>query len=121
MLSSLLHITINGPQQKSEDASNLLAEATAVWRKTHIRNLPQLPRNTLPKVGGSDHSQPIILPTTESGVQTDPQAQVIAVDEDMEHQIVNEDCDAAQFLTDFFDENDSGLDSGLELEYDSDF
>jgi hypothetical protein len=71
MLSSLLHITLNGPSQKSDECHSLLMEATQIWRKTHIRNLP--PLKTMPPVGGSDHTQSLhhVTPvlTVDCGVQ----------------------------------------------------
>lgn len=54
MLSSLLHISLNGPPSQSTDCKSMLTEATQIWRKTHIRNLPPLKK--LPKLSGCDHA-----------------------------------------------------------------
>lgn len=52
MLSTCLHVSINGPEPKSKECQVILAEAAQVWRNTHKRNLPPL---NLPRIGGSEH------------------------------------------------------------------
>ena len=45
MMVSLFHISLNGPNQDTEECKEMLVEATEVWRKAHFRNLPSLRRN----------------------------------------------------------------------------
>ena len=73
MLSSLLHITLNGPSHRSEECKTMLTEATKVWRKTHFRNLPSVRK--LPMVGGSDHEASLYHPAAkvDIGVQVELQ------------------------------------------------
>ncbi|KAL9977173.1 hypothetical protein ACROYT_G014551 [Oculina patagonica] len=52
MLSRCLHVSINGPEPKSNECQVILAEAAQVWRNTHKRNLPP---PSLPKIGGRMH------------------------------------------------------------------
>lgn len=67
MLSTLLHITINGPEIRSSECHEMLNEATKMWRESHTRNLEFLKH--LPRVGGQDYAQfnPNILVST--GIQ----------------------------------------------------
>ena len=37
---STCHVSINGPEPKSEECQSVPAEAAHVWRNTHKRNLP---------------------------------------------------------------------------------
>ena len=60
VLSSMLHISLNGPLFHSQECKDLVAEATKVWRKTHSRNLPST--RMLPRVGGSDHMDSLYHP-----------------------------------------------------------
>lgn len=39
-LSSLIHITLNGPPGRSAECQEILKDATKQWRKTHVKNLP---------------------------------------------------------------------------------
>ena len=68
MLSTCLHVSINGPEPKSEECQLVLAEAAQVWRNTHKRNLPPL---SLPRIGGSKHEDIRITETATVAIQTE--------------------------------------------------
>ena len=68
MLSTCLHVSINGPVPKSEECQLLLAEEAQVWRNTHKRNLPPL---SLPRIGGSKHEDIKITETATVAIQTE--------------------------------------------------
>lgn len=53
MMASILHISLNGPSNQSEECNVMLTEATKVWSKAHLRNLPLLKK--LPSIGRTDH------------------------------------------------------------------
>lgn len=52
VLSSLMHISCNGPKMGTENTKMILLEAAREWRATHVKNLPPI---KLPKVGGAGH------------------------------------------------------------------
>lgn len=66
MLSTLLHISINGPGRTPE-CQEMLNEATKLWRQKHSRNLPSL--KTLPRVGGKDYAEVNMPPLISTGTQ----------------------------------------------------
>lgn len=66
MMASLHHISLNGPNHDTEECSEMLREATKIWRKTHFRNLPSLKK--LPMVGGSDHEGSLHHPATKTDI-----------------------------------------------------
>lgn len=68
MLSTCLHVSINGPEPKSEECQVILAEAAQVWRNTHKRNLPPL---NLPRIGGSKHGDARITELATVATQTE--------------------------------------------------
>lgn len=51
MLSTYLHVSINGPEPKSKECQVILAEAAQVWRNDHKRSLYPL---NLPTIGGGE-------------------------------------------------------------------
>ena len=68
MLSTCLHVSINGPEPKSEECQAILAEAAQVWRNTDKRNIPPL---NLPRIGGSKHEDVRITETATVAIQTE--------------------------------------------------
>ena len=68
MLSTFLHVSINGPEPKSEECQVILAEAAQVWRNTHKRNLPPL---SLPRIGVSKQEDVRITETATVAIQTE--------------------------------------------------
>lgn len=68
MLSTCLHVSITGPEPKSEECQVILAEAAQVWRNTHKRNLPPL---SLPRIGGSEHRDVRITESPTVAIQTE--------------------------------------------------
>lgn len=83
MLSTLLHISINGPGRRSPECQEMLNEATKLWRQKHTRNLPSL--KTLPRVGGKDYAE-VNMPTL---ISTGTQVNLIEEKEDEEEGLMD--------------------------------
>jgi len=140
MMASLLYISLNGPNHNTEECTEMVTEATKVWRTMHFRNLPLLKK--LPMVGGSDHEGSLHhpAPKTDIGIQVefpdDLQASRTEAQEDGEvsveteldaqvqvvAQAVASNADLCHDALDAMDmgEVESGVDSDFEFDMDDD-
>lgn len=70
-----MQVSLNGPPQQTQECSDLMTKAAKVWRRKHVRNLPPLTNKTLPKVGGSEHTDSLVCTRTvmiDCGIQAEP-------------------------------------------------
>lgn len=81
MLSTLLHISMNGPGRRTSECQEMLNEATKLWRQKHTRSLPSL--KTFLRVGGKDYAE-VNMPTL---ISTATQVNLIEEKEDEEKRL----------------------------------